>query len=319
MNKMYEFEDLEDYINDQMSASDRLAFEQALATDPDLASRLYALRQEDKIMNLLQELQFMDNIQQWAQEQKQKEEVSTKDKWKSIKAIALILVVLFTFFSVMRMCNPQMPAQEKTPMDSSNSSQLTPATQHNGDKQPQIQSDTNQPQASLTIPQPLKWTKKPKRNVADIDADYYDKISANIFIPENFDAELLGQDTDAREDNYAKAAKYYRAGQYKAALSLLQQPDLQRQSEFLYLRGYTYYKLGEYALAEQDFRAFRGISNPRRTVDAVWCEVFCLTRQLPNTRKRLDTVLQELVSNPLDTTYARRARLLKSELEGHKR
>jgi TolA-binding protein len=293
MNKMYEF-------NDQMSASDRLAFEQALATDLDLANRLDALRQEDKIMNLLQESQFMENIQQWEQENKQKEEVYTKDKWKNIKAIVLASIVLFMVFNVIRMCNPPIPPQEKTPMDSSNSSQLTPATQNNGDKQAQIQSDTNQPQASLTIP------------------DYYDKMSANIFIPENFDAELLGQDTGAREDNYAKAAKYYRAGQYKAALRLLQQPDLQRQSEFLYLRGYTYYKLGEYALAEQDFRAFRGIPNPRRTVDAVWCEVFCLTRQLPNTRKRLDTVLQELVSNPLDTTYARRARLLKSELEGHK-
>ncbi|HLP95060.1 MAG TPA: hypothetical protein VK168_13545 [Saprospiraceae bacterium] len=300
MNTPYEFEDLDDYLNDRMSASDKAAFEQTLTNDPALQQRLDALRAENTVLQLLRREHLLQQLEQWSDEsvpEKKTDPVQVGRKTissRNLIIIALIALLLAIGIAIMI----KNSGVEDTP--SINQPSTPPAQLVDTLKKTPVQEPIAQ--------------KTPKENLPKVDNAAYAALAANAYVEEDFSQTLMGGGGDDAESRYAQAVDFYGKKQYKKALDLLKNPDKQLEQEYLYLRGYTYYHLGQYAKAEQDFKAFRNFTNSDRKLDAVWCEVFCLTRQLPASRSRLDKVLAEISANPKHP-YFDRAQQLKNKLK----
>lgn len=309
MNSLYEFEDIEDYLHDRMSESDRVAFEQALETDANLVNRVEALKAEKKVLRLLRNEYLLEQFAVWENEEDDKKKSGSPDD-------AIEDNKIFPFYK----------QGWWLPFAAAASIVGLIAVGWLGGW---FKGDTHQPSivsfSSDTIksqPNPIQQTQK-EENIVEKETNnslQSDQITANnsryapiaesTFLKEDFSETLMGSNTgDSAEDNYSKAVDLYSTGQYKAALNLLEHPDSAQLQEYLYLRGYTYYQLKKYSEAERDFHAFRGFQTSDRKVDAIWREVFCMTRQLPASRSRLDAVLREITVNPRHNYYKRAIKL----------
>ncbi|MBN8680325.1 MAG: hypothetical protein J0M29_19015 [Chitinophagales bacterium] len=300
MNTPYEFEDLDDYLNDRMSASDKAAFEQTLTNDPALQQRLDALRAESSVLQLLRREHLLQQFEQWSDEsvpEKKTDPVQVGRKTissRNLIIIALIALLLAIGIAIMI----KNSGVEDTP---SNNQPSTPPAQL-------VDTLKNTP-----VQEPIAQ-ETPKEELPKVDNAAYAALAANAYVEEDFSQTLMGGGGDDAESRYEQAVDFYGKKQYKKALDLLKNPDKQLEQEYLYLRGYTYYHLGQYAKAEQDFKAFRNFTNSDRKLDAVWCEVFCLVKQLPGSISRLEKVLNEIIANPKHP-YFDRAQQLKSKLK----
>lgn len=302
MNTPYEFEDLNDYLQGRMSPSDKAAFEQALADDPTLQQRLEALRAESSVLQMLRREHLLQQLEQWSEESAPEkktdpEQVGSKTILPRNLIIVLIagllVVVIAIVIKIFGFTDHSTGVQPSPP--------------------PTQLADTLQiPPAQEPIAQEAPRVEAPKPSSPD-DSDY-SAIAANTYVEEDFSQTLMGDGADDAESRYEQAVGFYNQKQYLKALKLLKNPDKSMEQEYLYLRGYTYYHLGEYAKAEQDFKAFRNFTTSDRKLDAVWCEVFCLVKQLPASRSRLDKVLKEITVNPKHP-YFDRAQQLKSKLK----
>ncbi len=312
MNPLYEFDDMVDYLEGRMSESDRGAFEQALQSDADLARRLEALKSEVQLNRLLREEYLLEQFAEWEREERNTPKIPARSgmmrkivayrAWMIPAGIAAALIVLvcaglfFHWFDA----HPSQPA-------------ITGA-------QPKPEQDTATTMPSVTLhPVDAGDTASAQtagqKSIAVRNAAFYIALADSAYIDEDFSEALMGADNQADiSGRYARAAGLYTSGRYREALKLLEKPEQSQLEEFLYLRGYTYYHLEQYDKAEADFRAFRDFPVSDRKLDAQWCEVFCMIRQLPASRKRLDTLLTGLQSTP--GFYSERAAALQKTLKG---
>jgi TolA-binding protein len=297
MNPMYEFEDIEDYLHNRMSASDRQAFEQALATDPALAQRLEALEAESKVMRLLRNEYLLEQFADWEKEDAEKKNTDSPEStagntranrsWILLVLLALLGAILAVglwggWFNTHTEQKPnpinfQDTLKQEAPLKKELIAKITPVV------------------PPTTTPNPIP----------DKDAALYAALARETYREEDFNDVLMGAgDEEETANNYTNAVKLYSEQRYKEALKLLQLPPVKGQKEeTLFLRGYTQYQLGQYAKAEQDFRASQNGGNFSRIKEASWCEVFSLVKQLPASRKRLDTAIQAILTNPKDYYY----------------
>lgn len=309
MNPMYEFEDIEDYLHNRMSASDRQAFEQALATDPALAQRLEALEAESKVMRLLRNEYLLEQFADWEKEDAEKKNTDSPDSPSGSTRASRpwILLVLLAFLGaiisvgVWRGWFSAPTASERPPVQLQDTLKLQAPVQ-------------NVPIAETT---PVVTPNTTPNPTPDKDAALYAALATETYREEDFNDVLMGAgDDEDTANNYTNAVKLYTEKRYKEALKLLQQPPVKGQKEeTLFLRGYTQYQLGQYAKAEQDFRASQNGGNFSRKIEASWCEVFSMAKQLPASRKRLDVALQAILANPKHHYY-KDALKLKQDLDG---
>lgn len=306
MNTQYEFEDLEDYLSNRMSSSDRASFEQVLETDEVLQRRLEALQAESKVLRLLRKEYLLNQLETWSEEKAQSpgqtshtpSDATTRtvsSKWKFWLLLAL-LGLLLGYFGIKKAWsdkNQDTPLILEKPI-------LTPDT---------IRMQQQAPVAQENL-QALEKQVAPNTPTPNLD---YKALAASTYVEEDFSPTLMGADGDQTPSAYDKAVRFYEEMAYKKALIQLENPKKGQEPEYQYLRGYVYYQMGQYAQAEKEFRAFRNMQNSDRQLDAVWCEVFCLTRQLPAARNRLNLVLEEITANPQHAYYAR-AKALQSAL-----
>jgi hypothetical protein len=308
MNPQYEFEDIDDYLHDRMSASDRAAFEEALQSDAGLVRRVEALRAESKVLRMLRNEHLLTQLNDWSADgdTEKKTETPSGDKagasfYRNWRRIAWIVVVLGVVIVLVKNSDLFRTEQVKdtfpvTPIQKKDTTSAAPAA-------------PTRPIAAEKVPTaPTPNVQKPAT------ARDYSALAANTYVEEDFSQTLMGAEEEASEMPYDQAVRLYGARKYREALQLLATPDKNREQDALYLRGYTYYHLGQYAKAEADFRKFRDYLDSDRKLDAIWCEVFCLAKQLPASRKRLDTVLQEITSNPKHPYYDR-AKALETALQ----
>lgn len=288
MNPLYDFEDIDDYLHDRMSTADRAAFEQALQTDADLARRTEALRAESKVLRLLRDEHLLTQFADWEQELDEKKtpvpatgQEANAPWWKGWMLPLVAVVGIATagyFMGWFNQNNPQQPTLiNQTPP-----------------QQPTIADTTTQQTPTDPAPNqapPVKPADQPKK------PSPFAALSKDAYRDKDFKVTLMGDHPDDTATKYTDAVNHYEAGEYGAALKLLQQPDTAQLQKFLYLRAYTQYHLKNYAAAEQDFREFRTFRRSPYKKDAQWGEVFCLTQQLPDpaARKRLDSILQDMI------------------------
>lgn len=310
MNPLYEFDDMADYLEGRMSESDRRAFEQALQADAELARRLEALQSEVQVNRLLREEYLLEQFAEWEREEHSALEIPSKPgvmgkivayrSWiipAGIAATVIVLVCAGLFFHWFDAQTPQ-PAITGAQREQDTLPNAPSVTLHPGGM-----GDTASAQTAK------------QRSNAVRHAAFYAALADSAYIDEDFSQALMGADSPADiSGRYARAAGLYTSGRYREALKLLEKPEQNQLEEFLYLRGYTYYHLKQYDKAEADFRAFRRFPVSDRKLDAQWCEVFCMIRQLPASRERLDTLLTQLQSNP--GIYSERATALQKLLTG---
>ena len=312
MNPLYEFDDMVDYLEGRMSESDRGAFEQALQADAEMARRLDALQSEVRVNRLLREEYLLEQFAEWEREERSAQNIPASSgmmrkivayrAWIIPAGIAATLIVLVCAGLFFHWFDAQIPQPAIT------------------GAQPKPEQDTMPNAPSVTLhPAAAGDTasvQTAKQKSADVrNAAFYAALADSAYIDEDFSQALMGVDNQADiSSRYARAAGLYTSGQYREALNLLEKPEQNQLEEFLYLRGYTYYHLKQYNKAEADFRAFRNFPVSDRKLDAQWCEVFCIIKQLPASRKRLDTLLTELQSNP--GIYSERAAALQKALAG---
>ena len=312
MNGPYEFEDMEDYLEGRMSESDRKAFEWALQSDTELANRLEALRNEAQVNRLLREEYLFEQFAAWEKENASAERTTNRGitgmmvtyrRWivpAGIAASVVGLICLGLIFHWFGSPGPQLvmtQAQPEAPLDTSRGPGRT------------------SPPADATAPAPDSAAGRIAQQPDDAgqEAGYYAGLADSAYIDEDFKQALMGADDTANHSSrYLKAVQLYTAGQYGEALKLLEKPEQNQLEEYLYLRGYTYYHLHRYDKAEADFRVFRNFPVSDRKLDAQWCEVFCMLKQMPASRKRLNSLLTGLQSNP--GIYSERATALQKAL-----
>lgn len=312
MNPLYEFDDMVDYLEGRMSESDRRAFEQALQSDAELARRLEALKSEVQVNRLLREEYLLEQFAEWEREERNTPKIPANPGimgkiveyrgWiipAGIAASLIVLVCAGLFFHWFDTRTPQPAITGAQPKPEQDTTPHTPSVAlHPG--------GTRDTASAQTV----------KQKRTDVrSAAFYAALADSAYIDEDFSQALMGADKQADiSSRYARAARLYTSGQYGEALKLLEKPEQNQREEFLYLRGYTYYHLKQFDKAEADFRAFRNFPVSDRKLDAQWCEVFCMVRQLPASRNRLDTLLTELQSSP--GIYSGRAAALQKALKG---
>jgi TolA-binding protein len=303
MNTPYELEDLDDYLQGRMSTSDKAAFEQALANDPTLQQRLEALRAESSVLQMLRREHLLQQLEQWSEESDPEKKTDLMEGGRRTMLPRNLVFVLLGILMIIGLAIVWQIIGSKT---AEQEVIQTPA--------PAGLNDTLQkPAVQEPIAQEAPPKDDPKANpVPKQDNTDYALLAANTYIDEDFSQTLMGDGGDDAESRYEQAVGFYGQKQYLKALKLLKSPEKSMEQEYLYLRGYTYYHLGDYPKAEQDFRAFRNFSNSDRKLDAIWCEVFCLVKQLPDSRSRLDKVLNEITGNPKHPYFDRAQQLQKS-------
>ncbi|MFZ4477811.1 MAG: anti-sigma factor family protein [Saprospiraceae bacterium] len=68
MNLEYDFDDIDDYLQDRMSDADRAAFERALETNPELVQRVEVIKAEAKVLRLLRDEYLRNQFEDWGKE-----------------------------------------------------------------------------------------------------------------------------------------------------------------------------------------------------------------------------------------------------------
>ncbi|MEI6409148.1 MAG: hypothetical protein WCR52_07190 [Bacteroidota bacterium] len=318
MNGLYDYDDIEDYLEDRMSESDRIAFEQALKTDQDLIKRVNVVRAEAIVQRMMRDEYIMGQFEAWDKEAAEKKTdfsspgqdgVDTASAYKKrlipIAIGLLFLVGIAAFYFSQRQTAPIAPVNQSVqPVKPDTASRLP-----NHAKSPT--------DSSLIASQnaPLKNKGVPKSN-PDNAVAFYDALAKETYREGNLGGTLLGGGNEnSISDPYDKALQMYKDKKYSAALPLLMHPTKEQESDYFYLRGYIYYHLGQYRKAEQDFHAFRGMKYSNHKIDAEWREVFCMVRQLPGARKRLDAALEEITADQ-EHNYYKEAVALKEALKG---
>jgi hypothetical protein len=296
---MYDFEDIDDYLNDRMSAPDRTAFEHALATDPDLVERVDALRAEGKVFRLLRDEQLLTKFSAW---EKEREDDVITGNWNWIKRIGLQkfwwLFAGLTGLAVVGIIvyKTVIKPQNTTP---------------DGQNAPLSQPPSNQP----IVRQAPDTTIPPDKSIGPNPKLRYEALTTLVYKDHTFKTVPMGQGQEVKETDYIKAVQLYESRQYASALKLLQTVDTVQKLQYLLLRAYTRYHLQQYVEAERDFRVIRESNSPFLIYDAQWGEVFCLVRQLPSVsaRKRLDAHLKDMAH--VDHPYHKDAAILEKALK----
>lgn len=118
--RLYDFEDLEDYLLGNMSEADRQAFESAMQTDENLRLRVEALQKEKAVLRYLRRAALKEKMTRWRAEYLQGTKQAPAPKarfpktggWAVVLA-AVLLLLAFWYFCLHRPAVPK-PAHAPT-------------------------------------------------------------------------------------------------------------------------------------------------------------------------------------------------------------
>ncbi len=305
MNRPYDFEDIEDYLNGRMSDTDRFQFETAMEGDPDLAAEVDAVRAEAKLLRMLRDEALMEQFAAWDNEIDGPERPNPVSDPRSPKVdsnnlsllklllIAGILIAGLGLWGVFKgwfsgkvkasFENQTIPLQDTT-------SVIETIPGINGEKNKTIAGEK-----PPVIPEEQPPARKEKQSQRATQSEFL-ALADQYEIETSAFGEVRKDDTSFVKSNYQKAAEFYNGQKYREALRLLQEPDKSELQRYLYLRAYTYYKLGLFDLAMQDFRTFRKYPLAQKKYDAQWGEVLCLLHTMPDSKATLIDLLEEIIA-----------------------
>lgn len=299
MNRPYDFEDIEDYLNGKMSDADHIEFEKTLADDADLATKVNAARSEAKLLRMLRDEALLNQFETWEKQlaapampdsgHVASNETSARiSRWKLLLAVGILAAGLWILGIYRGWFGDRniVPADNQTvPQDTVTILDPIPGFEQKrpiaGEQYPIIPKEKS----------PLEEENQPQRPVQNefLALADHNEIETGAFGG-------VRSDGSTELTRYEQAAGFYNDKKYRQALKLLQEPDSTQLQQFLYLRAYTYYKVGLFDLAGEDFRAFRQFRFAQKKYDAQWGEILCLLRTMPKSKAALLTVLDEIIA-----------------------
>jgi len=318
MNRPYDFEDIEEYLNGKMSDADHIEFEKTLADDADLATAVNAARAEAKLLRMLRDEALLNQFETWEKQldvpaipgsghASSKETSAKTARWRLLMAVGILAAGLW-ILGIYRGWfgdRNRVPTDNQTvPQDTVTILDPIPGFEEKkpiaGEQDPIIPKEKS----------PLEEERKAERPVQN---EFLALADLNEIETGAFGGVRSGGSKELTR--YEQAAGFYNDKKYRQALELLQEPDSTQLQQYLYLRAYTYYKVGLFDLAGEDFRAFRQFSFAQKKYDAQWGEVLCLLRTMPKSKAALLTILNEIIA--IEThTHRDRALELKKALGG---
>lgn len=282
MNTGYEFHDIEDYLTGRMSPADRSAFEAAMASDPDLALQVEALRVEPHILRLLQKEMLRQRLYNWQAAAKKRRRSTTRILrnllWLTAAAVALALLY-WRSGSVGSGNKAPHPTVQQAPTGI-DSTPLTP------------------PAAAPVFPVPPDTVKRNPNPTVRVPKERIARIE--------FIVDSLGLITKPRRSYIAGPSgtdsllnlaweKFEQSD--PAALPLLQQLD-SVHLDALRMRAYLLYAQGNNGAAAKLFARLSTHSNILYHVTAERAEIACYLHMLPSSYPVLDSLLHNMAENP---------------------
>lgn len=120
MNKdIQRFDDIQNYLDNKMSAEERQAFEAQMATDTGLADEVGAHRLEREMMDIMLEDDLAVQLESWKQEKAQAMQPQRSRWWRwGILVIVIIALLLYVLQNRSKNENP-LPANDTQQLDNS--------------------------------------------------------------------------------------------------------------------------------------------------------------------------------------------------------
>lgn len=282
MNTGYEFHDIEDYLTGRMSPADRSAFETAMASDPDLALQVEALRIEPHILRLLQKEMLRQRLYNWRAAAKKRRRSTTRFLrnllWLAAAAVALVLLYRHSG-SVGSGSVGTQPTGQKAPVGIDSTHSTPPAA---APVSP-VSSDTARRRPNPTV-------RVPQKRIARIE----------------FIVDSLGLITKPRRSYIAGPSetdsllnlaweKFEQSD--PSTFRLLQQLD-SVHLDVLRMQAYLLYARGNNGAAARLFARLKTHSNVLYHVTAERAEIACRLHMLPSSYPVLDSLLHNMTEDP---------------------
>ncbi len=269
---------IEEYINGEMSTNDRLAFEQLLKTDKELASQVELAK---KLKENLDSLRLRTKIHKIGKEIISSEQKQYRFRFLGIAASVLVIIssaILFyeTYYigtSTDGNYNVSSPSNNETKTDSSSVAQSGKVDTTAWEK------DQNQKTASALSDKNRLW------------------LSSNLIFIDLSILRELENDSSSAIKNLNEAYQRINRSQYSKAIQSLEKVDQKYDSETIsFLKGICYFQLKDYKSAKQLFAFAR--SKHLYHFEAEWNYLLCL--YLSDQTNEAHAALRKITS---DTTH----------------
>jgi hypothetical protein len=297
MNPRYDITDLEDYLNphSDMSPSDRAEMEAALATDPELALRLDALRAEPQVMVLLQKELLRQRLSAWKTGQK-KRRLFFGTALVIGLLVAVAIIAAFYFWQIHRTPEREVAAPDQIAVTP------PPAV-----IPPRGMVDTTDNTEPLVHPESYSRTQ----------TAYFVQIADDL-IAVNKPGRSYTGGSGAGDSLYNRALAQYETDAPEA-LRLLQRSEQLDSANVnvLRLQAYLLYSLGRNTEAARAYARLKTVPNTLYLVDAEKAEIACYLGLLPGARSAVDSLLDQIILAGEDVHESRKkfARELRAKIE----
>ncbi len=296
MNHPYEFEDIEDYKNGNMSGPDRQAFEEELAKNEYLRQELEALSAEGEIMTYLRKEALIEEMSKWRREEEENGKkilvaggniipFNIRRALAIAASLTLLLVAVYYFTRI-----ADKPDFVEKPTELPSDSTLT--TPENQSPPPIIDEKKEE-----VVMEDKKGEKQERESPPRKEQrpDYWVAAEARIDPMEKSLADRLMSPANPNDTSQNAQLKRWMMekeyGKISSALANTTNPD------YLYVKGIALFRLKNYREAADAFGSIP--ENVQRGFDAQWGRALALVALLPATCDELSDLLNGIENNEI--------------------
>jgi len=279
-------ETIDAYLAGKLSGAEKQSFEQAVATNNDLAMEFEIFKLENTAKELLIEEDLRRQMDEWesamppaTDQTSEKKNGRNGYRWGGL-GFLLVVAGLAAWWLVSK---PPTPDMNKLPAHQ-------PTLRTEEYVPPKSGSPVAEEEGKPTKNQPPKeeQSRIPKSNNRELLA-----MADELHDP--YDASGVRGDGEDTASVIQKAAVAYTEKDFKKVVNLLQNPSEDDRTEALKLRAHAYFQLKSYSKAATDFKELT--SSFSYKYNAEWNLLLSYLAQLPKQQAAFDTLLNQIVGN----------------------
>lgn len=279
-------ETIDAYLAGKLSGAEKQSFEQAVATNTDLAMELEIFRLENTAKELLIEEDLRKQMDEWessmpptSDQTPEKKNGRNGYRW-GVLGLLLVVAGLAAWWFVSKPSTPDMtklPARQPT----LRTEEYVPPKSGGP-----VANDETKPTDNQTPKE--EQNRIPKSNSRELLA-----MADELYDP--YDASGVRGEGDDTTSIIQKAAAAYTAKDFKKVVALLQTPSEDDRTEALKLRAHAHFQLKSYSKAAADFKELT--SSFSYKYDAQWNLLLSYLALSPQRQADFDTLLKEITGN----------------------
>lgn len=282
-------EQIRAFLKGQGDPTERAAFAESTAADPDLARRTARLRVEMAVSEMLIAEDTRQLLQTWRAQKRRGAFGGQSLRWIVGVLMALLaLAGVVWYFSGQHAQVPDRPAQAPSP-----------AEQRPSPTPPQA----SEPETERVPERPVASFRQPKD---------YRRLAGRLLS----DPALPGYrstPSDTSDDPVAQAQQAYAAGDYTAALDLLAQADSTRSQAATFLAAHALFRLERYGEAAERFAFLTQQRSRQYRYAAEWGLLLCRYAELPDQAPAFQQQLQVILAQPEHPYFEKAKRMMNDE------